>query len=192
MNSIAEMSCHRRPESSDVHLVTLIGIAIKSILSPTHFEILTSAAPLWERCELLDEEVKRFAAEISEIVAVRHNSFTNARRFLVPQVVMAAYFAADTKLNDYVYPIRFADLGTGLGIMPKQLNDPGAYYAVRVRSHVAGRDSRLPVRAYPGQIWYRQGTACGFVVGTSVLRLVELLLDIVFGAGGLPNRLVAG
>lgn len=49
----------------------------------------------------------------------RQNSFTATRRFLVPQILLSAYFSSGPHA-----PVRFADIGTGLGILPRQLDCP--------------------------------------------------------------------
>ncbi len=56
------------------------------------------------------------------IAGQRQNSFTAARRFLLPQVILSAYFSARPE-----HPAIFADLGTGLGILPRQLDSPQQY-----------------------------------------------------------------
>lgn len=61
--------------------------------------------------------MRRHDHQIRRLVLHRQNSFTCARRFLVPQVLLSAVFAAAG------HPARFADLGTGLGIVPRALDD---------------------------------------------------------------------
>jgi hypothetical protein len=104
----------RRPEGSDSHFVTLIGIALKAAC-PAALAHLVSDSPLPQRVLLLERVVEEHAAEIDTIAGQRQNSFTGARRFLGPQVLLSAYFA---KLD---LVANFADLGTGLGILPRQL-----------------------------------------------------------------------
>lgn len=60
--------------------------------------------------------------QVSGILLSRQNSFTCARRFLVPRVLLGAYFSKLGTGN-----IVFADLGTGLGILPRQLNSRSQY-----------------------------------------------------------------
>lgn len=55
--------------------------------------------------------------ELSSILANHRNSFTGARRFLVPQVLLAKHFAESNH-----EPIGILDIGTGIGILPRQLD----------------------------------------------------------------------
>ena len=54
---------------------------------------------------------------MTDAVLGHSNSFTGARRFLLPQVLIA-HFARRRGLRE----VRFLDLGTGLGVLPRQLN----------------------------------------------------------------------
>lgn len=71
---------------------------------------------------ILEELLDLQRTGISEIVNTRQNSFTSARRFLIPQVLLSAFFAQQNGLE-----ARFADFGTGLGILPRQLNVVSQY-----------------------------------------------------------------
>jgi hypothetical protein len=105
----------RHPSQSAVHLVTLLGIAVNAVAGRAIPDLLSDRPPAG-RLAALEVLLRRHRPEIDQILAQRQNSFTAPRRFLVPQVLLAAYFAKQD------HPARFADLGTGLGILPRQLN----------------------------------------------------------------------
>jgi hypothetical protein len=105
----------RRTGNSAVHLVTLLGIAVRT-LAGSRFGELVGDRPAADRLAALEELLARYPREVDQVLALRRNSFTGARRFLVPQVLLAAYFAR------WEHPVRFADFGTGLGVLPRQLN----------------------------------------------------------------------
>jgi hypothetical protein len=118
------MSHYRaRPTLSATHLLTLLGIAIKTV-APEDFESIYVATDTASRLDILEGILKQYLREISAIIESRQNSFTSARRFLVPQVLLGAYFSRED-----VQEVRFADFGTGLGILPRQLNAFGQYDA---------------------------------------------------------------
>jgi hypothetical protein len=110
-----------RPSSSETHLLTLLGIALKEI-APGPFESIVSGSSANFRLDALEEALNDYRTAISEMIRSRQNSFTSARRFLVPQVLLSAYFAQQDGQE-----ARFADFGTGLGILPRQLNSPEQY-----------------------------------------------------------------
>jgi hypothetical protein len=104
-----------RPVSA-AHLLTLLGIALK-VEASEQFPVLTASGPAAERFPELEKVLRDRGAEIRRLLACRQNSFTCARRFLVPQVILSAYFGQHSDT-----PVRFADLGTGLGVLPHQLH----------------------------------------------------------------------
>jgi hypothetical protein len=104
-----------RSGGSATHLVTLLGIAVRAIAGGS-FPDLVSDRPGEERLAALDEVLRQHRRRIDHLLRQRQNSFTGPRRFLVPQVLLAAYFARQQR------PAVFADLGTGLGVLPRQLN----------------------------------------------------------------------
>lgn len=112
---IATTARARHPERSAVHLVTLLGIAVNLLAGETTAGVLGDRPPA-DRLGWLEHLLHRHRQQIDRILAQRQNSFTGARRFLVPQVLLSAYFARQDR------PARFADLGTGLGVLPRQLN----------------------------------------------------------------------
>jgi hypothetical protein len=122
-NLTATVLAHRRarPTSSETHLLTLLGIALKEI-APGPFESMISDKSENLRLDTLEKTLVDYWPEISEIIRDRQNSFTSARRFLVPQILLSAYFARQDGQE-----ARFADFGTGLGILPRQLNSAEQY-----------------------------------------------------------------
>jgi hypothetical protein len=108
-----------RPVSA-THLLTLLGISLK-LEAAEQFPYIASDAPLNLRLSVLEEIIQQRSTAISPVLLSRQNSFTCARRFLVSRVILSAYFSR------YTEKIRFADLGTGLGILPRQLNSRSQY-----------------------------------------------------------------
>lgn len=125
-NSAPQLECslieayEARPLSA-THLLTLLGIALKAH-SGGQFAYLASRQPSIERLPVLETVLRAHSQHVSAILLSRQNSFTCARRFLVPRVLLGAYFA---KLG--AGDIVFADLGTGLGVLPRQLNSRSQY-----------------------------------------------------------------
>lgn len=118
------MRCaRRRPAHSASHLINLFGISLKSA-SPGALPLLYSQATPADQAVLLNRLVRERADEIVRTVEARCNSFTGTRRFLVPQVVLGAYFSKNAPDD-----LCFADFGTGLGIMPRQLNSSRIFAA---------------------------------------------------------------
>ncbi|RJQ75766.1 hypothetical protein D5S17_20410 [Pseudonocardiaceae bacterium YIM PH 21723] len=100
----------------------MIGIALKFNLPEQQFTGLVNSDSRAARLTLLDDAVQNHLAEIASTLASRQNSFTGARRFLVPQTILAAC------MSGYRGPaVNFADFGTGLGILPRQLNSVSMY-----------------------------------------------------------------
>jgi hypothetical protein len=111
----------RQPGRSDVHLVTLLGIAVNLLAGMAVTDLVDTDRPAADRLADLEDLLRRYRTTVDVILTLRQNSFTAARRFLVPQVLLAAYFAQQPQ------PARFADLGTGLGILPRQLNSKALF-----------------------------------------------------------------
>lgn len=105
-----------RPTLSATHILTLLGIALKHA-EPEGFHAIASEGPVDGRLVVLESLVEQHRDRICHVVQARQNSFTSARRFLVPQILLSAYFASEDGRE-----ARFADLGTGLGVLPRQLN----------------------------------------------------------------------
>lgn len=113
-------SYERRP-TSPTHLLTLLGIALKSEF-PDLFVVLSDGGASEDHIARLEWTIAANADIFSNILLRRQNSFTCARRFLVPQVLLGAYFASQDNVG-----LRFADLGAGLGILARQLNSQNQY-----------------------------------------------------------------
>lgn len=124
-----------RPTGSPTHLVTLLGIAVRS-LAGARFPYLVSDRPRSHRLAALEELLRRHRQRVDHLLTRRQNSFTGPRRFLVPQVLLAAYFARQPQLAT------FADLGTGLGVLPRQLNCRTLFD--RYAPDLAWPDGRVP------------------------------------------------
>jgi len=111
-----------RSSSGASHTVTLLGIALKATLTEESFRAILAPGTLTERLRCLEKELAVNEADVAGIMAARQNSFTSARRFLAAQVVLSAVF--DTLAGKQA---NFADLGTGLGVMPRQINSQRSY-----------------------------------------------------------------
>jgi hypothetical protein len=105
-------------------LIFLLGIAVKAV-APDELGYLVGSDPVERRVSALESVLRRHGAEVVRVVSSRQNSFTAARRFLVPQVLLGAYFCHANRNH----PVNFLDLGTGLGILPRQLNSRSLYEA---------------------------------------------------------------
>ena len=115
LTALLSTSYKTRPVSA-THLVTLLGIAIKTQVSDYSADILGDGS-MDLQLQALESVIEANSTAIAQILQTRQNSFTCARRFLVPQVILSAVFA-----TDQAYDLRFADFGTGLGILPRQIN----------------------------------------------------------------------
>lgn len=119
--TVALAGAKARPTSSTTHLITVLGIALK-VAAPDSFGIIAASGPIDARLQVLEETLDRHRQRIAIIVRTRQNSFTSARRFLVPQVILSSYFASLNGCRAV-----FADFGTGLGVLPRQLNSRQQY-----------------------------------------------------------------
>jgi hypothetical protein len=117
------LDCHAHRPISATHLLTLLGIALK-VEADDHFASLTKGDSPNLRLRVLEDILQRREQEILQILMSRQNSFTCARRFLVPRVILSAFFS-----QNHSHELRFADLGTGLGILPRQINSRSQYQA---------------------------------------------------------------
>jgi hypothetical protein len=113
----------QRPVLSATHSLTLLGIALK-VAAPGPFGYVSADGPADARLGALEEIILEHRVRIGSILNSRQNSFTSARRFLLPQVLLSAYFAVFREGD-----VNFADLGTGLGVLPRQLDSARQYKA---------------------------------------------------------------
>jgi len=113
-----------RPDISDAHLLTLLGVAIRDIAmrDPVAAGVFQDDLDDSARAELLREVVRQYEMDLARALRDRSNSFTGARRFVVPQLLVGA-FAANLALPE----VRLVDLGTGLGLLPRQLNNRAVF-----------------------------------------------------------------
>ncbi|MGH7928524.1 MAG: hypothetical protein ACREQV_12095 [Candidatus Binatia bacterium] len=111
-----------RPSSGASHTITLLGIALKATLAEENFRAILAPGTPVERLRGLAKELAVNEADVAGIMTSRQNSFTSARRFLVAQVVLSSVFGALAGQQ-----ANFADLGTGLGLMPRQINSQRCY-----------------------------------------------------------------
>lgn len=116
--SILDEVIGARPESGAAHMVTMLGIAVKTA-DPARFALFTDRSSPEQRLGSLERLLSEQAGTVAALITARQNSFTATRRFLLPQVLLSAYFTDR--------PVRFADFGTGLGVLPAQMNSPALY-----------------------------------------------------------------
>jgi hypothetical protein len=129
-----------RPTNSCSHLITLLGIAVKSA-APAALDRLVSDEHVDMRLDLLEEILNQNSREMLGTLFRRQNSFTGARRFLLPQVLLSSYF------GQLRVACNFADLGTGLGILPRQLNSRALFESLG--GELEWPDGNPPFRAIP-------------------------------------------
>ncbi|MGW0748177.1 DUF2332 family protein [Streptomyces sp. NPDC002587] len=109
-----------RPRMSTSHLITLIGIALRTVAAqaPRAEALFSPELSAAERATLLSETLEEHHERITAVLTGRSNSFTGARRFLVPQLLLGSYAA-----HHAVDAIRLLDMGTGIGLLLRQLNN---------------------------------------------------------------------
>ncbi|MFI6388899.1 hypothetical protein [Nonomuraea sp. NPDC050540] len=105
-----------RPGISDAHLITLLSAAVRGVC------LRDGGTEAWSGLEELRDLVERNEAALARDICGRSNSFTGARRFLAPQLIIGGH-AAQHGLDE----VRLLDLGTGVGILPRQLNNRTVY-----------------------------------------------------------------
>lgn len=120
LDSLLQRVWSERPHVSDAHLITLMSISVKSLVLRDEKlrEIFDGTAPRLHRRELLAEIVAQNSDSIGSLLTDRSNSFTGARRFLLPQLVIGNYAARHN-----IDRVRLLDIGTGIGLLPRQLNN---------------------------------------------------------------------
>jgi hypothetical protein len=110
----------RRPYISDAHAITLLGIAVRHLLADEGgpAEVLDPRLPLARRVPALARLLTERGDAVAGLVESHSNSYTGARRFLLPQLVIGRY--ADAR---GMRSVRLLDLGTSIGLLPRQLNN---------------------------------------------------------------------
>jgi len=108
-----------RPTITDAHAATLLLVSLHR-LSFEHSHVrglfVEGQTPA-VLTAMLPAVVESLAADVGALVGQRSNSFTGVRRFLVPQLLIGQWAA-----HQDIESVHFADLGTGLGLLPRQLN----------------------------------------------------------------------
>jgi hypothetical protein len=115
------VDCYTSRPTSSAHLLTLLGIALK-LEFPSDFALLIEDRSYEYRTAQLEIVLGQHLDTFRKILLNRQNSFTCARRFLVTQVLLSSYFR-----HSQGTPLNFADLGSGLGVLPRQLNSRRLY-----------------------------------------------------------------
>ncbi|WP_416960753.1 hypothetical protein [Streptomyces sp. Agncl-13] len=110
----------RRPDISDTHAITLIGIAVRQLaLQEAAFaDVFRAELAPSHRTPVLARALSERTHDIARLMESHSNSYTGARRFLLPQLVVGA-FAEFRRLRR----VRLLDLGTSIGLLPRQLNN---------------------------------------------------------------------
>ncbi|WEH41346.1 DUF2332 family protein [Streptomyces sp. AM 2-1-1] len=113
----------QRPDISDSHAVTLLGIAVRQLAREGGPEdVFRAAVPAGRREAALARVLEENAAEVTRLMESHSNSYTGARRFLLPQLVVGA-FAHGRGIER----VRLLDLGTSIGMLLRQLNNRVIY-----------------------------------------------------------------
>lgn len=130
-----------RPRISDSHLITLLGIALRNVADtdPDAAQVFRPELPGPVRAGLLTTTVARHHEVITAMIMEKSNSYTGARRFLVPQLLLGAY-AEHHRMAE----TRLLDIGTSIGLLPRQLNNRMVYdrFAPGLRWFPAGPEYR--------------------------------------------------
>ncbi|MCX4528804.1 MULTISPECIES: DUF2332 family protein [unclassified Streptomyces] len=113
-----------RPRMSTSHLITLIGIALRTVAArdPRAEALFSPELPPADRAKLLSETLDSHRDRITAVLTGRSNSFTGARRFLIPQLLLGSWAA-----HHGVDGVRLLDVGTGIGLLLRQLNNRAVY-----------------------------------------------------------------
>jgi hypothetical protein len=121
LSQILDEHFSSRPYGGAAHAFTLLGIALKQHAGGRFGDLTRPSNP--DRHTVLNTILTSGVQQIGSIMRDRQNSFTSARRFLIPQLLFAGYFATTGA------QARVLDVGTGLGVLPRQLNCQTAYDA---------------------------------------------------------------
>ena len=133
-----------RPYISDAHTITLLGIAVRHHLLGHNGpgDVFDPRLPLSRRTSALTDLLERRGDVIARHMESYSNSYTGARRFLLPQLVIGAF------ADRFAVPgVRLLDLGTSIGLLPRQLNNEAVFrrFAPDLRWHPAAP----PYRSIP-------------------------------------------
>ncbi|MBL1083907.1 hypothetical protein JK359_18355 [Streptomyces actinomycinicus] len=125
-----------RPYISDAHAISLLGASVRHLLlqDGAPAGVFDAGTPLKERVTVLADLLHERHAAVVRLMDGRSNSYTGARRFLLPQLVIGAF--AEARGLDRV---RLLDLGTSIGLLPRQLNNEVVFdrFAGDLRWHPA-------------------------------------------------------
>lgn len=108
------------PSGDPAHVISVLGFAIKQCAGQRFHEMLEGGHQA-KRQAVLRDIVAEHAATVARVLSSRRNSFTSTRRFLVPQVIFSRYFGM------LEAEARLLDIGTGLGLLPRQINSRRCY-----------------------------------------------------------------
>lgn len=113
-----------RPRMSTSHLITLIGIALRTVAAqdPRAEALFSPGLPPADRARLLSGTLGEHNELITAVLTGRSNSFTGARRFLIPQLLLGSWAA-----HHGIDGMRLLDVGTGIGLMLRQLNHKAVF-----------------------------------------------------------------
>ena len=122
LSRIVNACYESRPNLTAPHFVTLLCIVLKGLVGDWRDSpVFDLEVAVDRRAAVLKVEIDANEKVILEGVLTRQNSFSSARRFLIPQVLIS-HFAARAGMS-----VRLADLGTGAGLLPRQLNSRSNY-----------------------------------------------------------------
>ncbi|MEU5811007.1 hypothetical protein [Streptomyces sp. NPDC047718] len=120
LDRLVESVRRARPRMSTSHLITLIAIALRTAAAqdPRAGALFSPELPPSDRAVLLSQTLGEHRDLVTAVLTGRSNSFTGARRFLVPQLLLGSWAA-----HRGIDGVRLLDVGTGIGLMLRQLNN---------------------------------------------------------------------
>ncbi|MFH8448452.1 hypothetical protein ACH4CD_04365 [Streptomyces fungicidicus] len=133
-----------RPAISDAHAITLLGIAVRHhvLRHGAPGEVFDPRLPLALRASALMDLLERRGEAVARHMESYSNSYTGARRFLLPQLVIGAF------AEHFAVPgVRLLDLGTSIGLLPRQLNNEAVFR--RFAPDLRWRPAAPPYRSIP-------------------------------------------
>ncbi|MFD6422434.1 hypothetical protein [Streptomyces sp. NPDC060198] len=134
----------QRPDISDAHAITLLGIAVRQLAEQEGGpdEVFRGELPIESRSAVLERALDENAGEVTRLMENHSNSYTGARRFLLPQLVVGAFAHARR-----IERVRLLDLGTSIGLLLRQLNNRPVYE--RFADDLRWRPKAPPYREIP-------------------------------------------